>query len=57
MNYFFFQWWKNNLKCAVSFDINFNECKNKKYLKNGTELRKRANNVLDPNKFVRFEQN
>ena len=54
---FFFQWWKNNLKCAVSFDINFNECKNKKYLKNGTKLRKRANNILDPSKFVRFEHN
>ena len=52
---FFFQWWKNNLKCAVSFDINFNECKNKKYLKNGTELRSRANNVLNPTQFVRFE--
>ena len=39
---FFYQWWKNNFTCAISFDILFGEATDKTYLLNGRALRERA---------------
>ena len=42
---FFYQWWKNNFTCAISFDILFGEAVDKTYLLNGKELRGRATSM------------
>lgn len=46
---FFYNWWKHKNTCAISFQINFGECKNKQYLEDGNRLRYRNENPKSNN--------